>query len=136
MAERKEKRHRPACPSCGRPVTSGFLPFKISEPVKMILVFLLIGYVMVSSLFLRMSFPPEMRRNNTPASFDSWMQPLSREPVFQIFVGLGIVLGVLIFYWDWFQEIYENWQRQREGSLKKHKPEYRYKCRSCGREWN
>ena len=136
MANKEKTRRVRACPSCGRPVTFGILPFEISNQVKMLLAVLLIGYVFVSALLLRMSMPPDMRRNAGPASFDSWMQPLSREPIFQIIVGSGFVIGVLIFYWDWFQEIYESWKAQWEDSHKKPKREYRYKCRSCGREWN
>jgi hypothetical protein len=134
MIDRKESHHIPACPACGQPVSPGF--FKISEKVKMVLVLALVGYVIASALLLGLSLPPEMRRHQRTAEWDTWMQPLSREPAFQIVVGVGVALGVLIFYWDWFQNMYENWQKKREKPVKEPKAVYKYKCRVCGREWN
>jgi hypothetical protein len=134
MADRKETRHAPACPSCGQPVSSGF---KVNEKVKMTLAVVLIGYVITSALLFGLSLPPEMRRHGRQAvEWDAWMQPLSREPVFQIVVGIGVALGALIFYWDFFYDIYENWQAKRKETVNEPKRAYRYKCRACGREWN
>jgi hypothetical protein len=134
MTAQKSSRHVPACPSCGLPVESG--GFKISEKVKTALALLLVGYIVVSALLLRASLPPEMRRHQRPADWDVWLQPLSREPIFQIVVGIGVALGALIFYWDFFYEIYANWQAKHKATLKEPKKAYRYKCRACGREWS
>jgi hypothetical protein len=134
MTAPKTSRHSPACPSCGLPVKSG--GFKISEKAKTALAIFVVGYFMVSGLLLRASLPPEMRRRQRTVEWDAWLQPLAREPVFQIIVGVGLGLGILIFYWDFFHEIYANWQAKRKEIVKEPKKAYRYKCRACGREWN
>jgi hypothetical protein len=134
MTAPKTSRHSPACPSCGMPVKSGGP--KISEQVKMALALLLLGYIVVSALLLRASLPIEMRRRPRVFEWDAWLQPLSREPAFQIVVGIGFALGLLVFYWDFFQEIYEKWQARQKVTAREPKKAYRYKCRACGREWN
>jgi hypothetical protein len=133
MTIRKTSRHVPACPTCGQPVSADL--FKINEQVKTALAMVLIGYVIVSALLLGLSLPPEMRRHNRTAEWDTWLQPLSREPVFQIVVGVGVALGALILYWDWFQDQYEKWQAKRQETVKAPKKAYKYKCRTCGQEW-
>jgi hypothetical protein len=126
----RRKYSKPTCPSCGQPIGSGF------PLVKTVLAVLLVGYIIVSAFLLRMSMPPEMRRVKTPTSFDSWLQPLSGQPIFQIIVMGGFVAGLLVFYWDWFESLYKTWREKRGDSPKPPEKKYRYKCRSCGWEWS
>ncbi len=137
----KQRRRVPTCPACGQPVTLDLSHLTARDTVKLLLVLSLLGYVILSLFLLAMSTPPELRRgcNNPslqrqldrcrPSEFDTWFQPLSKKPAFQIFVGGGLAAGVLIFYVDWIQNIYEGWQRNR-GKI------FQYECRHCGRQWN
>lgn len=97
MTNTEEPRRKPICPSCGQPVKSSVL-----DRVKFIFFTLALGYVGLSMILLMMSVPAELRRNKTnqPVPWDSWMQPLSNELFFQIFVGGGVATGVLLIYWD------------------------------------
>lgn len=151
MKDRKriqEVQDIPICPTCGQPVKPSFLYFKINEKVKLLFFVLLIGYVILSIFVLATSMPPEMRRgcNRYPPhqlpdrckddKLYSLLQPLYKEPVFQVFIGSGAAAGLLIFYWDWLQNIYENWQRKRKNLIQKSRKLYKYECRHCGQQWN
>ena len=130
------KKEKPiVCPSCGEPVRPGFLQIKLSEKAKTVLALLIVGYVVLSGFLLRLSIPPEMKRrswtehpDNLTRLIDSLSLSLSNTPVIPIIAGSGLIVGLGIFYWDYFQEIYENWK-------KKHGKENKHKCRSCGWEW-
>lgn len=155
MKDRSKNQRAPVCPSCGQPVRPGFLHFRINDTVKLVLVVLLLGYVILSVMLLALSAPAEFRKGcgsfdprwQIPfiapnpdrcreTDFDKLMEPVYHNPAFQIFVGSGVVLGVLIFYWDGVQQMYENWQKKREAPLQKQKNAYKHKCRYCGRQWN
>jgi hypothetical protein len=143
------KNHQaPVCPSCGEPVRFGFLHFKISEKVKMLLVVLLIGYAILSVFISAVMLPPELRRHcnyydsqHRPdyckdTEFTLWVRPLNKDPALQIFVGSGLAIGILVFYWDWLQNLYENWQRKQGKVVQKREKIYKYKCCNCGQQWN
>jgi hypothetical protein len=155
MTDRKENHRVPICPSCGEPVSYGFLHLKIGDKVKTVFVLLLIGYVILSIFLLVMSVPPDLRRGCTtydprwqlpntapPADrcqdneFTLWLKSLNMEPAFQVFVGGGIATGVLIFYWDWLQNNNRNWQSKRERPNQESGKKYTHECRHCGRQWN
>ena len=139
-----------ACPSCGLPVQSQSVRFKINETVKLLLVLLIIAYIVISIILLAASMPLEMRRGcnrNLPeqqpksCQYDEiylLLQPLYKETAYQIFIGGGLITGILIFYWDWFQHIYENWKKKREPSMEisTNGKKYKYECRHCGKRWN
>jgi hypothetical protein len=125
MAKRRKFR-KPICPSCGQPVGSGF------PLVKTALVILLLGYILASNILLRVS----MCRNEFATSLDNQLRPLFSQPVFQIIVIIGLAAGLLIFYWDWFEDLYMAWKEKRGDSPETPEKEYRYKCRFCGHEWN
>lgn len=127
----------------------------MNDTVKLVLVVLLLGYIILSIILLALSAPPEFGKGCgnfdwrlhvpfiTPnpdrcreTDFDKLMKPVYQNPAFQIFVGGGVVLGISIFYWDWLQQIFENWQKKRKPLIQKREKAYRYKCRYCGREWN
>jgi hypothetical protein len=132
-----EKDHRALrCPACGESVRLGFGQFTTKEKVKAVLVLSLVGYFVVSVFLLGLSLPPDMRRHNTPTSYDPWLQLLSSQPIFQMLVGGGLVIGVLAFYLDWFHTLYVNWRKKRAGSREPAQAAYKYTCRSCGRQWN
>jgi hypothetical protein len=140
------KNHQtPVCPSCGEPVHPGFLRFKVSDKVKTSFAALLIVYVILSISILAITLPPQLRKycdhydyQHQPDyckddEFTLWVQPLNKEPVLLAFIGSGLAIGVLIFYWDWLQDFYENWQRKRGKVIQKNKKAYKHKCRHCGR---
>jgi hypothetical protein len=144
-----EKNQRaPVCPSCGQPVASGFLRFKISDKVKIWFGLLIIGYLILSILILAIVSPPQDRRHcnrydyqHQPdyckdTDFTLWVRPLNDIPALRVFVAGGLAAGVLLLYWDWLQNLYEEWQRKRGKLAQKHGKIYKYKCRHCGQEWN
>jgi hypothetical protein len=155
MTDRKENHRVPICPSCGEPVTFGLVHLKLSDKAKTVLVLSLVGYMILSIFLLVLSASPEMRRGCSTFDqrwqvpyialnpdrcndneFTLWLKHLNQEPAFQVFVGGGIAIGILIFYWDWLRNVYENWQRKREQTIQKHGKMYKYECRHCGRQWN
>jgi hypothetical protein len=148
MTNRGKNHQATVCPFCGQPVTFGFLRFKISDKVKILLAVLVIGYAILSISILAMVLPPELRKycnhydyQHQPDyckdnEFTLSVQSLNKELALQIFVGGGLAIGVLIFYWDWLQNMYENWQRKRGKLVQKHEEMYKYKCRHCGWQWN
>ena len=155
MKAKKENQPVPVCPSCGKPVQSGFWHLQLDDKAKTLLVVFLLGYITLSIFLLLLSVPPELRKGCsgfdrrwiipyvTPnqdrcrdTQFDIVMKPLYQQPVFQAVVGSGVALGVLLFYWDGLQTMYQNWQRKREPPNQKHGKIYRYKCRHCGQQWN
>jgi hypothetical protein len=152
MKDQERQRQAPVCPSCGQPVKIGF---KINDKIKMLLVILSLSYVVLSTILTGMSSPPEMRRGCgaydwrwqvpyiTPdpnrckdTEFTSWMKQINKTPAFQIFVGGGLATGVFILYWDWFQEVYQNWQKKRKKLSQESRKRYKYKCHNCGKQWN
>jgi hypothetical protein len=133
-----DKNHRtPTCPACGQRVSSSFFPVKVNEKVKVVLVILLLIYMSSSVFLCFLSIPPGfMLKHGQPVPGFPWMQPIAREPMFQGFVAGGIALGILVFYWEWGQTLFENW-REKRGDIKgKPSPAHRYTCRSCGHQWN
>lgn len=147
MTNTEQDHQAPVCPSCGQPVRFGFLRFRISDKVKILLALLLIGYFILSLLILAVVSPVTgagrgCRRYDyihqpdwcKDTEFKLWMRPLNDEPALQVFVAGGLVAGILFLYWDWLQDRYENWQRKREKPMQKHRKIY--KCRYCGRQWN
>jgi hypothetical protein len=136
MPDTKKNHQVPVCPTCGEPVRFDFVYSKTSDKVKAILVLSLVGYFVLSLLLLGLSLPLEMRRHQTAASYDAWLQPLSKEPLFQLVIGIGLVSGFLIFYLDWFHTLYENRQKKRKASMQDRGEGFKYTCRSCGRQWN
>ncbi|MBC7877734.1 MAG: hypothetical protein H7Y59_11250 [Anaerolineales bacterium] len=133
MTDKEEDQRIPICPSCGQPFTVSLL-----DKVKLIFFILLLGYVVLSMILLVMSVPAELRRHQTNPlpPWDSWLQPFSNEPIFKIFVGGSVLIGVLILYWDWLQNIYKNWQMKRGNPLEKREKVYKYICHSCGQQWD
>ena len=108
MTDKQKDHLKPICPSCGQPFT-----FSLVDKVGFIVFTLLLGYVLLSMILFMMSLPVGLRRHQTnPAPWDLWMQPLSNEPIFQIFVGGGLVIGVLMIYWNWLQNIYKKLEKK------------------------
>jgi hypothetical protein len=145
----EKNQQAPVCPSCGRPVRFGFLRFRISDKVKILLALLVIGYFILSLLILVAVSPATgtgrgCRRYDyihqpdwcKDTEFKLWVRPVNDEPALQVFVGVGLASGVLLLYWDWLQDRYENWQRKRGKTVQKHGTIYKYKCRYCGQQWN
>lgn len=143
----KEKKQIPVCPSCGEPVRFGFLRFRISDKVKIFLALFLVGYFILSLLILaaishatgngrgcrRYDYihQPDYCKDT---EFKLSVRPLNDDPALQVFVGVGLAAGVLLFYWDWLQDVYENWQRKWGKVIQKHGKIYT--CRNCGRQWD
>lgn len=142
-----EKKPRvPVCPSCGQPVPFGFLRFRISDKVIIWLALLLIGYFILSLLILAAISPVTgagrgCRRYDyihkpdhcKDTEFKLSVRPLNDDPAFRVFVGVGLAMGPLVFYWDWLQSLYEN-RRRKQGKAGE-KDKKRYTCRHCGRQW-
>jgi hypothetical protein len=142
----------PVCPSCGQPEKRGF---RLSNTVKMVLALLLVGYAVLSVMIFLAGTPPEMRKGCgsfdyriqlpffTPnpercreSESDLWLKSLLNEPGFQIFIGGGLAAGLLIFYYDWFEDLYQKWKIKRETSELEFDRHHKHKCRNCGFEWN
>lgn len=148
MGEKKPRAF--VCPSCGQPVRFGFLRFKVSDKVKIALILLVIGYFILSLLIIVVISPRQIGMGKTCRHYDSlhqpewckdtefklWVRPLNDNPALRVFVAAGLAAGVLLLYWDWLQNLYENWQRKRGKAVEKRRKAYQYKCRSCGREWD
>jgi uncharacterized membrane protein (Fun14 family) len=146
----KEKDQVPVCPSCGQSVPLGYLRFKVSDKVKIALILLVIGYFTLSLLVMAVisSRDSAMGRGcrrydyiHKPdwckdTEFKLWVRPLNDEPALQVFVGVGLAAGVLLLYWDWLQNLYEDWQRKRGKPAQKVMKTYKYTCRNCGKQWN
>jgi hypothetical protein len=140
------------CPSCGTPVKR---KFQVSEKVKIALTLLLVGYVVFSVYIFLAGAPPEMRRGcrsidyriHLPfvtRNFDhcreseyyKFVETLRVIPGFQMFVYGGLLAGILIFYYDWFEEMYRKWKEKRAAENPNNEIRCKNKCRNCGREWN
>jgi hypothetical protein len=146
----KEKNQIPVCPSCGQPVRFGFLRFKVSDKVKIALILLVIGYFVLSLLIITVISPRQIGAGKSCRGYDYihqpdwckdtefklWVRPLNDNPALQVFVAGGLAAGVLLLYWDWLQNLYENWQRKRGKPIGEVVKKYKYTCRSCGRQWN
>lgn len=157
MTERSKKQPRASiCPACGRPLKAGFFQFTLHPTVKLILVILLLSYIGLSILFLALSTSPDHRRGCGPTDYRISvfpiyprdpercqpgevylaLKPLSQKPVVQVLVAGGLLAGILIFYWDWAQNLVEGWRKKRaEADEKEGKPKP-HKCRTCGRTWD
>jgi len=152
MNDENGNQSTPKCPSCGTPLRHGF---RLSNTVKMILALLLVGYAVLSVMIFLAGTPPEMRKGC--GSYDYriqlpfftpnpercqetesylWLKSLLNETGFQIFIGGGLAAGLLIFYYDWFEDLYQKWKAKRVESNPRMDQHYKHKCRNCGREWN
>lgn len=155
MQAKKENQQAPVCPSCGQPVKPGLLQFKLNGTAKILVFVFLLGYITLSIFLLLLSVPPELRRGcggfdrrwaipfTTPnpercrdTQFDIMMKPLYQAPTFQVFVGSGVAVAVLLFYWDGLQMMYQNWQTRRGPQNQRREKIYRYACRRCGKQWD
>jgi hypothetical protein len=142
----------PVCPSCGQPLRRGF---RVNNTVKTVLALMLVGYAVLSVMIFLAGTPPEMRKGC--GSFDHrlqvpfitrnldrcretesylWLRSLLDETGFQIFIVGGLAAGLLIFYYDWFERLYQKWKVKRADSNPEIDRLYKHKCRNCGREWN
>lgn len=152
MINENDHKRSPVCPSCGETVNRGF---RLNNTVKMVLALLLVGYVVLSVMIFLAGTPPEMRKGCgsfdyriqlpffTPnpercreTDSDLWLKSLLNETGFQIFIGGGLAAGLLIFYYDWFEDLYQKWKARHVESNSNFNKPYRHKCRNCGREWN
>ena len=145
----REKKQIPVCPSCGQPIRSGFFRFEVSDKVKVVLALLMIGYFALS-LLIMVAISPATGRGRGCRRYDYTHQPdwcketefklsvrlLNDVPALQVFVGGGLAMGLLVFYWDWLENMYENWQQKREKLVQERGKIYKYMCRHCGRQWN
>ncbi|CAG1013339.1 hypothetical protein ANAEL_04673 [Anaerolineales bacterium] len=150
MTSGEKKRQTPVCPSCGQPVRFRLLNFKINDKVKILLILLAIGYFTLSLLIMVVISPRQTGLGKACRRYDYihqpvWckdtefklsVRPLNDIPALQVFVGVGLAVGILLLYWDWLQELYENWQRKPGKPVPKVVKTYKYTCRNCGREWN
>jgi predicted RNA-binding Zn-ribbon protein involved in translation (DUF1610 family) len=152
MKPENDNRPVPQCPSCGLPIKRDF---RLSNSVKMVLALLLVGYAVLSVMIFLAGTPPEMRKGCgsfdyriqlpffTPnpercreTDSDLWLKSLLSEPSFQILIGGGLAAGFLIFYVDWFQELYRKWRTKRSETFSEDIHRHKYKCRKCGYQWN
>jgi hypothetical protein len=142
----------PVCPSCGQPLRSGF---RLNNSVKMVLALMLVGYAVLSVMIFLAGTPPEMRKGC--GSFDYrlhvpfvtpnpvrcqetesylWLKSVLNETGFQIFIGGGLAAGLLIFYFDWFEDLYRKWKAKRLDQDPDSAGSYKYTCKNCGHQWN
>lgn len=152
MSADETNKGSPICPSCGASLREGF---RLNNTIKTILALLLVSYAVLSVMIFLAGTPPEMRKGC--GSFDYrlhvpyvtpnpdrcretdsylWLRSLLNETGFQIFIGGGLAAGLLIFYYDWFDGLYQKWKAKRVGQNTEIDRRYKRKCRNCGREWN
>lgn len=152
MTEVEENTRIRMCPSCGTPVKP---KFQVNEKVKMTLALLLVGYVLICVMIFLAGTPVEMRKGC--GSFDYrihlpfftpnpercretetslWFESMLNLPGIQLFIGGGLLAGLLIFYYDWFEEMYRKWKAKRTAENPDNEIRYKNKCQNCGRQWN
>jgi predicted RNA-binding Zn-ribbon protein involved in translation (DUF1610 family) len=154
----KEDRQKFTCPSCGKSNVinfwpkNGFWAAKVSDRIKQILILCVLGYFSFSIFVLvLMSMPMrsshrwyELLVNPPLLPTPEWLQPLFKEPAFQIVIGLGFFLPLLIYHVDWWLETIHKWREGREPKVPIIKSSWwrldrhtrRYQCSYCGHEWN
>jgi hypothetical protein len=57
-------------------------------------------------------------------------------PGFQMFVYGGLIAGILIFYIDWFEELYRKWKAKHAEENPDYVHRDTHRCRNCGHQWD
>jgi hypothetical protein len=121
----------------------------------MVLALLLVGYIVFSVMVFLSGTPPEMRKGC--GSYDYrihlpfftpnpercretesylWLESVLNVPGVQLFIWGGLAAGILIFYYDWFEELYRKWKARRAAENPDDGHRHTYRCRNCGHQWN
>ena len=124
----------PICPACGESVIS-LRPRSFGEFLKILFALGLLAYAVLGTYLGMVSMASEYPGKTGSIPLE-WLQPLVRQPGFQVFVAGGYLAGFLLFYLDWFESLIEKWRRRRADPEAESRPKHKYTCRYCGHQWD